>query len=115
MNKPNITEGEWRIGNDSWDDFEIISDGSEEGYTRRIATIPQSDEQEADGQAMSAVPDMIDTLMPIAEEIFAHVANEAYVSDDDLNPDSHLGKITITVQDARNILNALKKAGVTEL
>lgn len=109
MKEPKITEGPWEV--DHTDLGEFLIKGKHD-YVCEVFENPQEVEN---AQAIEAVPEYLEALIPIAEEILSHVATEEYVNEDDLNPESHLGKITVTVQDARNIFKALKKAGVTEI
>ena len=97
MKKPEITEGEW-----------VYCKGQiteQEGYA--IAEYVS----EHDGQAISAVPEMIDALIEVYRALECDYSKD-YIFEDSLNENSHLGKITLTVNDVRNIINALEKAGV---
>ena len=65
-------------------------------------------------QLESERQDMIDALTPIAEEIELKIGSERLTNESDWNIDAHIGQITLTVRDARNVYKALRNAGVNE-
>ena len=56
--------------------------------------------------------DLIDALTPIAEEIELKIGSERLINESDWNIEAHIGQITLTVRDARNVYKALRNAGV---
>jgi hypothetical protein len=88
MNRPKITEGEWRAVNNGahWNNKEI--DNWEIQYSDDGECVVDHVYEEADARAISSVPEMLDALMSLE-------------NDDGSIPDH--------VWDMRN--NALKKAG----
>ena len=101
MKKPNITEGEWEYHKD----FTAVTVKKGKMVADCFHAFDMEYEQNANGQAISAVPEMIDALITSTKllEHLKSVETEAEL----LNQ--------IEQQIEMNKYSALKKAGVTEL
>jgi len=102
MKKPKITKGEWEYHKD----FTAVTVKKGKMVADCFHAFDMEYEQNANGQAISAVPEMIDTLI----ELRVNMINLKQA----LYDDGYRGSAMMVSKDIAKIEQALKKAGCHE-